>query len=422
MANRHAKPDPDQLRLDFTGPFKERCGVFRAGINAWEPEDLECSSHVLGIYREILKAVFVYSGGEWGEWCRAGVVELCEHAEKEHCEIEPGTFKNRRTQLIKRGLIEKELYHQSGNKKYFQYRVCRRLWAEITSQARERLARQRKEDQRKEQKRKAPSPASSQHPSQSDALLPTVIDCDRVFSTVIDCDALRNPQSPIPNPQSSTPPTSKSNAAKTNRPSPCSDRPPVPDTQHTPRCHESKHPTTITGWVGWFVEELKVDPRNVRNTLRAFREVKGTSDVLAEIVQVYRERPGAWGPGALLTRIQRWRPGDKPAASWPPPDLEAEKSESMKAAAARRPQELAQQARRRRESQRERAANQAERDELAAAWGSLSEAEREELLDQHRPDWRAMSFDDTSSTLMATMVPREAIERLASAVTASGGT
>lgn len=160
--------------------------------------------------------------------------------------------------------------------------------------------------------------------------------------------------------------------------------------------------------------DLGIAEKNAREGLKALRAVGGTGDVLAEIVQVYRERPGAWGPGALLTRIQRWRPGDKPAASWPPPDFEAEKRESMKAAAARRPQELAEQDRKRREFKQRRQQIQADHDQLAAAWSSLSHQEREELLDTHSPDWRAMSFNDISSTLMATMVPREAIERLAS--------
>ena len=41
------------------------------------------------------------------------------------------------------------------------------------------------------------------------------------------------------------------------------------------------------------------------------------SDV-RRIVDHYRSRPGAWGPGALFARVSESRPGDDPATGWPP--------------------------------------------------------------------------------------------------------
>lgn len=106
MAVRHAKPDPDQLGLDFTSSFDERMACFRLQVDRLSVEELEVSERQLMILREVLKAIFCFCGADREVDCTAADHELAAGCEVDHSTISLPTFRNHRTLLRQVGLVK----------------------------------------------------------------------------------------------------------------------------------------------------------------------------------------------------------------------------------------------------------------------------------------------------------------------------
>jgi hypothetical protein len=89
-------------------------------------------------------------------------------------------------------------------------------------------------------------------------------------------------------------------------------------------------------------------------------------EYLERLLDVYRRKPGAWGPGALRNRVNHSQPGLDPAQGWPPPRTIAAPAFAPRSRPT--PEELA-----------ARSAEFARDREAARASGGLSDDEREAL-------------------------------------------
>lgn len=102
------------------------------------------------------------------------------------------------------------------------------------------------------------------------------------------------------------------------------------------------------------------------------------ADVLA-LIDHARSMPGAWGPGAVFSRVSAAIPGTDPAAGWPKPADTWQQQQKRQEQLQQINQNTQQAARLRAEKQAKRQANAALIRDYGAALDDLSDAERLEL-------------------------------------------
>lgn len=99
---------------------------------------------------------------------------------------------------------------------------------------------------------------------------------------------------------------------------------------------------------------------------------------ILKLIEYARSKPGAYGPGAIYTRIRNALPGDDPALGWPPEDEKYHKGQRQEQAVCERRRSAQEAA----DRQTKRNANQRAQQELEREYGlQLDRLKRDELLD-----------------------------------------
>lgn len=312
------RQDDAQYSLDFTSGFDESMALLRADLEAIDPGQLGESEYSWGLIAEVLQAIWCHAGASVDGWCHASMANLVERCSVEHERMSVHQFKRYRRYAANHDLVSWRKSHRGVNA--VAWRVDR---GEIA-----RLA---------ELGRSAPRCASAPP------------------------DAPRRPAAPPhrgnPNPLSSKPKTP---------------RPPFPERAAQTVASAAGDPRAAAGggWGALILELERLDVGLAADTAGEIARRGGGPEDLAALLAAYRAQPGAWGPGAIVTRVQRWRPGQDPTKHWPP------ESAAYQAAERRRLRQdaLRRSAEQRQARQQQRDQEQRQRDADEAEYGPLVDA------------------------------------------------
>ncbi|QDT94803.1 hypothetical protein [Gimesia aquarii] len=141
------------------------------------------------------------------------------------------------------------------------------------------------------------------------------------------------------------------------------------------------HQALVTSAPAWSVVEEVLISEGVGRASPAVESARSRGCVPAEILQLIefaRSKPGAYGPGAIYTRIRNALPGEDPAAGWPPEDEKYHKNQRQ----AQADRECRRSAQETADRRAKRKVNQRARQELEREYGpQLDRLKRDELLD-----------------------------------------
>jgi DNA-binding transcriptional MerR regulator len=160
--------------------------------------------------------------------------------------------------------------------------------------------------------------------------------------------------------------------------------------QRQPRQHR-QHPRP--GWEG--VEETlrKLGVAAARQTAAAADAAGLSLDEAREIIDHYEQRPGAYGPGALVARL------DGRLAAWPPPSEQFARAERRQKQRAEQARQSLQQQRRRDEAQANRQREQALEKRLGPVLDGLDDHRRQQLELAAVPDEQERQISQACPTL-----------------------
>lgn len=179
------------------------------------------------------------------------------------------------------------------------------------------------------------------------------------------------------------------------------DQPPAHSDQPPPDHHDQASlypgininpppPSETSSWEE--VEEILISEFKVGRpvpAVTAAREAGCSTEEILQLFQFARSKPGAYGPGAIYTRIREARPGRDPTSGWPNESedyLRREKKSQTRAKADQTAQAAAERGKRREQEQRTR--QLLERD-----YGpELDQMNRDELLDFAKAHCNEMTF------------------------------
>ncbi|MEM6330381.1 MAG: hypothetical protein AAF790_09040 [Planctomycetota bacterium] len=394
MPGSRRQPDARQGRLDFESGFAERMTELRAQLAAVDPADLELSPTEFDRVREVVLAVYAAAGATPGHWSRTADHDLVGGTRVDHRPLSVSQFRRYRTVARKAGLLQTRAAWQGSCRLAGAWRVDRETVGRLADAARRRLAAARPPsgDKRRQAEpsaadaaqpnglpadppRDRPRDESSDRPSGSlpaaDGRPPAAGRCEQLRTAANSCEQLRtaaktyrNPQTPTLKPQTPSHPPPGAE--------PLLREPPPPD---------------VGGWAEVLVS-IGVARDNAGPTLGAFAAAGGSREDLDELLAVYRSKAGAWGPGAVVTRLRRWAAGQAADEHWPPVAADWGRQE-----------------RRRREAEAAQAKARAAAADVAAAaeskaaitaWQAMPRDERVALLVASTPGWRKTGLPDES--------------------------
>lgn len=350
---RPRRQDDAQYGLPFGCGYNASMARLRADLDQIDPAELGVKAYAWGLIREVLLAVWSHAGAEPDCWREIPLEDLVTHAELDHQKLSESQAKRYRGDARTLGLLESRRSNRGTNA--VAWRLNRDRIAELA--------------------RRCASVRVAE------------IQCAPVRPGAPRCAPIE--ETPIPKPQSSEP------------------KPPPPNPRSPRTAAHRRAPSDVGLTPGWGEGVADLEAVGVGAAEAAARDLAaagGTPADLAALVTHYRSMPLAWGPGALVMRIRRWRPGQDPTEHWPPA------SEAYLAAEAQRRRAAATRAdsERRTRLDRQRAASQVERKRLLAEWSALDPAEQERLLDAAQPDWRRQGYprDSYFAAVVALETPR----------------
>jgi hypothetical protein len=346
-------PGADQYRLDFDGPPRERKAVFLARLAAVDPASLGVGAAAWGNVVRLLESVYFFAG-----WDHERYAQPSPEALQENADLSRSVLSRARRLAVALGLLTAERPRCRRG----ETRSPDRLWLQHDTIG--RLA--------------AASRCSGG------------ISRDQVGSGGIRWDHIKESPFP-PNHQTPNPPPTPRRT------------PEPPGGAPAPGPHDATEPSRGEGGWGEVVLELERAGLGATSTaVEAARSAGATPADVRAILAAYEARrtpqPAAWGPGALLLRLKRYRPGQGPTEGFPPPNPEHERARLAAEQDARRRRDAARYADRRREHDARAAERAAERNRLAeleAAARALGPGELGRLVESiHDPFVRAMARRD----------------------------